>query len=217
MRRVSRQADRTGMKADAKTRLLRTGARIVHQKGFNDAGLQEILEEARVPKGSFYFYFKSKEDFGLQIIDYYAGFFLNKAAEMSDTEDGTYLERLKRYLDWQGDYMEANGYQGGCPFGNLSQEMADRNDRFREKLQDVFSRLRDRVAEVLTAAQQAGEIDPALDPRETADCILSAWQGVLIQMKVAKNGYSRGAFYHMVFDRLLAPPTGKQRETDVQP
>jgi TetR/AcrR family transcriptional repressor of nem operon len=93
------------MKADAKTRLLRTGARIVHQKGFNDAGLQEILEEAQVPKGSFYFYFKSKEDFGLQLIDYYADFFLNKADEMSDAEDGTYLERLKRYLDWQGNYL----------------------------------------------------------------------------------------------------------------
>jgi TetR/AcrR family transcriptional repressor of nem operon len=205
------------MKADAKTRLLRTGARIVHQKGFNDAGLQEILEEAQVPKGSFYFYFKSKEDFGLQLIDYYAAFFLNKADEMSNTEDGTYLERLRRYLDWQGDYMEANGYQGGCPFGNLSQEMADRNDRFREKLQGIFSRLRDRVAEVLTAAQEAAEIDRALDPRETADCILSAWQGVLIQMKVAKNGYSRRAFYHVVLDRLLAPPTATQRETGAQP
>lgn len=205
------------MKADAKTRLLRTGARIVHEKGFNDTGLQEILEEAQVPKGSFYFYFKSKEDFGLQLIDYYAGFFLNKADEMSNAEDGTYLERLKRYLDWQGDYMEANGYQGGCPFGNLSQEMADKNDRFREKLQDILSRLRDRIAEVLTAAQRVGEIDPTLDPRQTADCILSAWQGVLIQMKVAKNGYSRRAFRHMVFDRLLAPPTGKLRETDAQP
>jgi TetR/AcrR family transcriptional repressor of nem operon len=205
------------MKADAKTGLLRAGARVVHRKGFNDAGLQEILEEAQVPKGSFYFYFKSKEDFGLQLIDYFADFYLNRADEMSSTRGGTYLERLRRYLDWQGDYMEANGHQGGCPFGNLSQEMADRNDRFREKLQDVFSRLRDRIAQTLTAAQEAGEIDPALDPRETADCILSAWQGVLIQMKVAKNGYSRRAFYHMVFDRLLASPTGTQRETDVQP
>lgn len=205
------------MKADTKTRLLRAGARIVRRKGFNDAGLQEILEEARVPKGSFYFYFKSKEDFGLQLIDYFADFYLNRADEMPGTQEGPYLDRLKRYLDWQGDDMEANGYRGGCPFGNLSQEMADRNDRFREKLQDVFSRLRDRIAQTLTAAQEAAEIDPALDPRETADCILSAWQGVLMQMKVTKNGYSRRAFYHMVFDRLLAPPTGTQREADVQP
>lgn len=202
------------MKADARTRLLRTGARIVYQKGFNDAGLQEILEEAQVPKGSFYFYFKSKEDFGLQLIDYYATFFLTKADEMLSAEDGTNLERLRRYLDWQGDYMEANGYQGGCPFGNLSQEMAATNDRFREKLQEVFSRLRGRVAELLAAAQKAGEIGGALDPRETADCILSAWQGVLIQMKVAKNGYSRRAFLHVVFDRLLAPPAAKQRKTE---
>lgn len=205
------------MKTDAKTALLRAGARIVHRKGFNDAGLQEILEEAQVPKGSFYFYFKSKEDFGLRLIDYFADFQLNRADEMSSTQEGPYLDRLRRYLDWQGDYMEANGYQGGCPFGNLSQEMADRNDRFREKLQDVFSRLRNHIAQTLTAAQEAGEIDPALDPRETADWILSAWQGVLMQMKVTKSGYSRRAFNHMVFDRLLASPTGTKREADVQP
>jgi len=54
---------------DTKNKLLQIGAKYIHLKGFNNAGLQEILKEANVPKGSFYFYFKSKEEFGLAIID----------------------------------------------------------------------------------------------------------------------------------------------------
>ena len=57
---------------DAKTRILKAGARIVLEKGFCDTGLAEVLEAAQVPKGSFYFHFKNKEDFGLQLIDSFA-------------------------------------------------------------------------------------------------------------------------------------------------
>ena len=57
---------------DAKTRILKAGARIVLEKGFCDTGLAEVLEAAKVPKGSFYFHFKNKEDFGLQLVDTYA-------------------------------------------------------------------------------------------------------------------------------------------------
>jgi TetR/AcrR family transcriptional repressor of nem operon len=57
------------MKQDAKERVLETGAAIVHRKGFHNTGIQEILKAAEIPKGSFYFYFDSKEDFGLQLVD----------------------------------------------------------------------------------------------------------------------------------------------------
>jgi TetR/AcrR family transcriptional regulator, transcriptional repressor for nem operon len=192
-------------KPNAKTRLLRVAARIVHQKGFQNAGLQQILAEAEIPKGSFYFYFKSKEDFGLQLIDFYAEFYLGKARQILDGIEGPFVPRLRQFLDWQGNYMEANGYEGGCPFGVLSQEMADRNEPFRQKLEEVFDRLREKTAHVLTLAREAGEINPLLDPVETADFVISAWQGTLIQMKVAKSGASRKAFLAMVFDRILRP------------
>ena len=42
-----------------KDKILRTGAEVIHLKGFNHTGLQEILSAAKVPKGSFYNYFKS--------------------------------------------------------------------------------------------------------------------------------------------------------------
>ena len=51
--------------------IIRKGAELIHAQGFNATGLQQILQAAGIPKGSFYFYFKSKEDFGLEIINYF--------------------------------------------------------------------------------------------------------------------------------------------------
>jgi len=193
------------MKKDSKQKLLQAGARIIVKKGFNDAGLQEIVNTAGVPKGSFYFYFKSKEDFGTQLIDFYADFFGSRLREILSHPEGPHLAKIRRYLDWQADYMEANGFEGGCPFGILAQEMADRSDRFRERIQVVFDRLRRQIAGVLDQARTAGEIRPEIDPLAAADHIICAWQGVLMQMKVARNPRSREIFNEMIFDRLLAP------------
>ena len=52
-------------------KIIRKGAELIHAQGFNATGLQQILQAAGIPKGSFYFYFKSKEDFGLEIINYF--------------------------------------------------------------------------------------------------------------------------------------------------
>ena len=48
--------------------LIRVGRDLIVRQGFNATGLSDILTTAGVPKGSFYYYFESKEDFGLAII-----------------------------------------------------------------------------------------------------------------------------------------------------
>ena len=59
------------MRQNTRQKILEVGAEIIHLKGYNHTGLQEILQAAGVPKGSFYNYFKNKEDFGLQVIDFF--------------------------------------------------------------------------------------------------------------------------------------------------
>lgn len=191
-------------KGEARERILEAGARIVHRQGFQAAGLADILEQAQVPKGSFYFYFKSKEEFGLALIDHYAGLFLSKFSEFSNEADLPYAKRLKRFLWWQsGDFIRA-GYRGGCPFGNLALEMADVNEPFREKLKTVFAALKAGLVGLLESAQAAGEVRADLEAGEAADFILNAWEGTLLEMKVSRSPAPRRVFERMVFERLLA-------------
>src|SRR3954463_16066161 len=56
-------------KESTKSTLLDAGKQVFLEKGYNNAGIEAILQAAGVPKGSFYYYFESKEDFGLQVIN----------------------------------------------------------------------------------------------------------------------------------------------------
>jgi TetR/AcrR family transcriptional regulator, transcriptional repressor for nem operon len=50
--------------------IIRVGLEILGEKGFNSCGIDAVLKTAKIPKGSFYYYFPSKEEFGLAVLDY---------------------------------------------------------------------------------------------------------------------------------------------------
>jgi TetR/AcrR family transcriptional repressor of nem operon len=191
------------MKKDTKAHILDMGAQIVHQKGFNATGIQEVLNAAAVPKGSFYFYFKSKEEFGLQLIDYFSDFLFSKMDELLNAENVVPLDKLWNYFEWFLVYFEQNNFTGGCPIGNLAQEMGDLNDSFRGKLKPVFDKMKTNISQCLEEAQKQGDLSPALDIFHLSDFIVSSWQGALLQMKVMKNTDSVRNFERIIFDSLL--------------
>lgn len=185
-------------------RIIKTGADIIHRKGFNNTGIKEILDEVGVPKGSFYFYFKNKEDFGLQVVDHFNRQFEGMTREMLENTSSPPLARLQRFFKWFMDFFTSAGFTCGCPVGNLSQEMADLSPAFREKLQEAIDRMADAYSTVLLEAREAGEVSPEMDVKETAYFIIAGWHGALIRMKVTKNIEPLENHYRFVFEHLLS-------------
>ena len=58
-------------KYDTKEKIIQAALKALLQKGFNGVGVQEITEQAGVPKGSFYNHFESKEALGVEIVERY--------------------------------------------------------------------------------------------------------------------------------------------------
>jgi len=183
--------------------IIRNGARLVHSKGYNNTGLSDILQAAGVPKGSFYFYFKSKDDFGLAIIDHYWAF-INHMGE-TYCSDGSIppLERLAGFMDAYQKHFERMDLRGGCPIGNLMQEMSDLSEAFREKVGDVYSRMQDRISQLLKEAQNQGDLPSGIDPDRTAQFILNSWEGAIMHMKLIKSSEPLKVFRQMVFEQIL--------------
>jgi TetR/AcrR family transcriptional repressor of nem operon len=188
---------------DTKTGILKVGAEIVHNKGFNNTGIQEILKGAGVPKGSFYFYFRNKEDFGLQLIDFYAEVLFDRLERCRARDELSPLQRLQGFFSDFLDIFERNQCRGGCPIGNMAQEMGDLNEAFRVRLEQVFARMRAMMAELLDQARAAGEVAPELKPGDVAEFILNSWQGAMLQMKVVKSTEPLKIFERVVFGDLL--------------
>ena len=82
---------------DTREHLLATGERLCMHRGFTGMGLSELLKTAEVPKGSFYHYFRSKEAFGVAMLErHYASYHQRLAAHFASGE-GDYRDRVLNY------------------------------------------------------------------------------------------------------------------------
>jgi TetR/AcrR family transcriptional repressor of nem operon len=188
---------------DTKNKLLQIGAKYVHLKGFNHTGLQEILKKANVPKGSFYFYFKSKEEFGLEIIDVFMTFFEKSIGYSLSDKSLSGLQRIKAFIITTIGILNDNDFVGGCPIGNLSLEMGDINEKFRLKISDAFSKIEEKIFECLKDAQSAQEISQSIDIKTSAAFIINSWEGAIVRAKAEKSNKPLKALEEMIFSKIL--------------
>lgn len=190
-------------KQDTKQTLLEIGRSAFLRNGFNHTGINEVLETAGVPKGSFYYYFSSKEDFGLQVLDYHGQGDLAALDGFIADETLPPLARLRAYFDANIQVLAAQGCGRGCLIGNLGQEMADQSEAFRRKLDEVMSNSIAAIQVCLEQAQRNGDLDATQNAGELAEFCLSSWQGAVLRMKVVKSDAPLQAFIHSLFDIVL--------------
>lgn len=188
---------------NTKKRILEHAGRMIHKKGFNNTGIQEVLESAGVPKGSFYFYFKSKEDLGLAIIDHFAESVAQLGESLLVNAPGSPLERLRGYFSTMREFFEHEDWRSGCPIGNLTQEMGTLNEGFRAKLQSVFKRMQSDIRNCIEQAKLQHEIGGEVDLDETAEFILDSWEGAILRMKAEGHVGPLIIFEKVVFESVL--------------
>lgn len=184
-------------------RLLEAGRELFASRSYHATGVQQITDAAGVPKGSFYNYFRSKDDFGIEVLRRYCG---NRADEMEAllvAAEGEPLERLRHLFERTIDAQRESEFAHGCLAGNLAQEVGASDPGFREALETYFRSVQSQIAEVLFEAQQAGALSPAVDPGELAGFLYHAWQGALVRMKASRTDRPLRQFQEMAFEHLL--------------
>ncbi len=180
-------------------------------KGYNATGLQEILESSGVPKGSFYFYFKSKEDFGLEIIDHFSiliGDFFKRRLEDRSMPP---LERLESLIGSYESLFKTSGFALGCPIGNLALELADSNDRFRKRLKAAVDMLISHITVCLEEAKRDGELPAGMKVPDAARFIFHAFEGAILHMKVSKSLEPLASYRKYMFEYLRTKPVRRRR------
>ncbi len=189
--------------AETRERLLDVGSELINSQGYNNTGINAIVQAAGVPKGSFYYYFASKEDFGLAAIDRFDAHYRSKLDAAFKRPKVPPLDRLRRYLETgMADMIKAD-FGSGCLIGNLGQELAGRHPAFRERLDLVFSGWVARFAACLDEAHQRGDITLVGDSQQLAEFLLSGWEGALLRAKVTHNTAPLQAFIDLFFTQVL--------------
>ncbi len=166
--------------------ILETGQRIIVGKGFASVGLNEILTAAGVPKGSFYHYFESKEQYGQALLQEYFDRYLADLDGVFAMEAASAHERLMRYWQRWLDKQQAECAEQKCLVVKLGGEVADLSDAMRITLRDGTDQIIDRIARIIEAGV-ADQSMPPLDPKAAAQTLYELWLGASLLGKLHRN------------------------------
>jgi TetR/AcrR family transcriptional repressor of nem operon len=183
--------------------LLQVGLRRIHSMGYAATGVKEILDEADVPKGSFYHYFPSKEAFAKEVLALYVRIERERAGKILLEGKAAPLKRLRRYFEELIAVYGPMAEISGCLIGNLSLEMADHSDSIQSLLHLTFTNWQAGIADVLKEAIDRGDLAPSNKPQELASFLLNSYEGALLRSKADRSNKPLESFLHFVFNVLL--------------
>jgi AcrR family transcriptional regulator len=159
------------MKTDSHARLLQAAEKVTYRYGFGNAALADISEEARVPLGNIYYYFKTKDEIGDAIINLRVSRFRKMLQELDKTESPK--ERLCGFVQLKIKNREELA-RGGCPVGTLCSELQKHGGAVAKNSQVLFATA---LAWMETQFKAMGK---GADSRGLAVHLLSATQGVSV-------------------------------------
>lgn len=170
-----------------KTRLLDQGVTLLLEKGYHATGLKEILDAVAIPKGSFYTYFDSKEQFAAETIRHYIEPFLARLSIHVENPELDGLTALRLYYGELIAEVEQNGFKGGCLLGNLMGEIGGASSMCRDALLAAVEQYSELQKQALHRGQQQGSVRMDYSAKSMADLLLNGWQGALLRMKVEQS------------------------------
>lgn len=143
---------------DTRNDLIRSGLELLTQNGFLSTGVDAIVKNASVPKGSFYYYFKSKEEYAQTVLSAYDSFFVHKLQKHLYESSFTPMMRLENFIDDACDGIKKYNFTRGCLVGNMMQESPGLPLSFIKQLHEILERWQALVACCLSDALSSGEI-----------------------------------------------------------
>ena len=185
---------------ELREKLLDQGVALLMEQGYHGTGLQELVRNVGVPKGSFYNYFPSKEAFSAEVVKHYIEPFIRQLDNHLQRPDVSAETALKAYFNELIEETERRDFKGGCLLGNLIGEIGDTSDLCQLSLREAVRRYRDKLEEGLARAQQEGSFRKDLDAKDMADFLVNVWQGALLRMKIERSVRPLAQFCEMLLD-----------------
>jgi TetR/AcrR family transcriptional repressor of nem operon len=195
-------------KLSVREKIVAAAAQRFHALGYNACGVQEIVDAAGVPKGSFYNYFKAKELLAREVLNNYWG-----AARLDILADKSLapLERLRQHFEHIASRYKKAGFQNGCLVTKFINEVSNLTPQLHLELETELGRWTALVAETIRDGQADGSISAAIDADQTARFLIEGWGGATGAMKLSASRGPIDDFLAVAFGIVLQARTPQQR------
>jgi TetR/AcrR family transcriptional repressor of nem operon len=160
---------------------------LLWRKGVNGTSMSDIAERAAILKGSFYNYFKSKEEFVSAVLDSYAAKWETNVLAIFRARQLSARAKLKAYFERMKELAASMHYTQGSLVGNFAQELSGASEKFAEQAERIFRRMQASIAQALQEAQTQGALAKDEDPEMLAELILNSTEGAILRAKTARS------------------------------
>jgi AcrR family transcriptional regulator len=174
-----------GRTSKARQKILRIASNLFWHNGFESTGVAEILEETGLGSGSLYWFFDSKEDLLLAVLENYRKKLVAVIEKPAFEQSDDPLERLFAILDFYRRHLVENNFEFGCPIGNIVLEVGDRYPAVRHKTEVLFEDWRGMITRCLEPIAYAFPGD--MTSASLAMFVLTIMEGSVMQARAHKD------------------------------
>jgi AcrR family transcriptional regulator len=192
------------MQHETRERLIEAARQLFFEQGYTATGIAQILEAAKARSGSLYYFFPTKEDLLLAVLEKYKEMLWPMVIQPVFDRVHDPIERIFGILDGYRQQLLATKYQFGCPIGNLALELTNSHPPARALMAENFTGWRKAIEQCLTDA--AGRLPESLDSEQLALFVLTTMEGAVMLARSYQSIEPYDAAVTQLrdyFDRLL--------------
>ena len=172
-----------------KAKILEAAEKLMLSKGYTATSVDDICRQAKVTKGSFFYYFVSKEDLGKSAL---GRFCCNVRSKM---QDGCYLapggsdplKRVYAHVDFAIKMSKKNFENSGCLLGIFAQELADTHPQIRSLCADSFNEWAKIFTKDLKEAKEKYVPRSSIDAQSLAEHFIVILEGAQMLARVKRD------------------------------
>lgn len=184
-------------------RLIDIGLKQIHSTGYTATGINQILELAGIPKGSFYHHFSSKDSFAQEVIRRYSSGEQQRCELFLEDTKISPLKRLRRYFKELIAVYGRCGPIAGCLLGQMSLEAAEHNPEIRDVLRQAFAAWQNAIAKTIREAIAQHELPKTAKADDLAAMLINSWEGAQVRAKTEQSDKPLELFFSFAFNVLL--------------
>jgi len=166
-------------------KLVEAARQLFLAKGYEATGIAEILREAGVNSGSLYYFFKTKEELLLAVLDLYVELLYPVVMQPVFERVTDPIDRVFGVLYGYRQMLILTECRQGCPIGNLALEMSEKSDRVREKIAINFENWRKAIRQCLVDAGDSLPDD--VDRDRLATFVLTVMEGAVMLARAQRS------------------------------
>jgi len=173
-----------------KTKLLETANELIWKSSYGSVSVDDICMASGVNKGSFYYYFSSKAELAVAVMEESYQSFESDLINVFSTKVPPVkrFEQLAAFV-YKKQKQAFDKYERvcGCPFASLGSEMAGNEEVIQKKADEIFSRQGKIMIATLQELVDAGQLPPKTDTSAMASQILTFIMGQLMMARIQNN------------------------------